>query len=324
MTDLPLTLTCADYPRLLPLAAGLVKPAGIALRLVLGRRGDWGDRAEMLRRAGADPAVHGGEFSMAQYLYRIDKGDRSLVGLPAYPLRNLVARDLYVRRGGPVRAAEDLKGARIGMYAWGASGSVWYRHFLRFLGVAPEGVRWTIGNTDAGWGAAAGPVLPEGVASAGERSLSDLLLAGAIDAVFSPPRPALYHPKDGPIARLFPDFRPLEQDYWRATGVFPPQHLIVLRRAVWEANPWIAPSLAAAFAASQDWFSAMQRGFPYSTPWEEAELEATRGLMGDGFHADGLAASRGQVEEFCAEAHRLGLTSRLVGVDEYFADFLAS
>src|SRR5437867_12365102 len=118
MPDVPILLTCADYARIMPLATGEVKPEGIALTLLLGSRGSWPARAEMLRRAVQDPAVHGGEWSMAQYLYRIDKGDRTLVGLPVFPLRNFTARDLYVRRGGPVRKPADLAGQRIGMYSY--------------------------------------------------------------------------------------------------------------------------------------------------------------------------------------------------------------
>jgi 4,5-dihydroxyphthalate decarboxylase len=127
MSDLPITLTCADYARIMPLATGEVKPDGIALTMILGSRGSWPARAEMLRRAVQDPAVQGGEWSMAQYLYRIDNGDRRYVGLPVFPLRNFTARDLYVRRGGPIRSAADLAGKRIGMYSYTASGSIWYR-----------------------------------------------------------------------------------------------------------------------------------------------------------------------------------------------------
>jgi 4,5-dihydroxyphthalate decarboxylase len=319
---LPVTLTFADYPRLHLLATGAVQPPGIDLTVALGRNGRWADRAEALRRAGQDPAVAGGEFSMAQYLYRIDKGDRSLVGLPVFPLRNFVGRDLYVAKDGKIRTPADLNGARIGMYAWGASGSVWYRHFLRFLGVDPAGVRWTIGNPDEGWGSAAAPVLPEGVAHAGGRALTELLLAGELDAVYAPPRPRLYHAGNGPIVRLLPDFRTREQAYFRATGAFPPQHLVVLKRAAWEANPWIAKSLTEALTAAENEFATAQHSFPYSTPWEEAELEAMRALMGPTAH--GLEANRAQIEMFCEEAHRLGLTSRRVAVDEYFADYLAS
>src|SRR5438046_8474557 len=116
MAEIPITLTGADYARIMPLATGQVKPAGIALTMILGNRGSWPARAEMLRRAVQDPDVQGGEWSMAQYLYRIDQGDRRYVGLPVFPLRNFTARHLYVRRGGPVHPPPDLAGKRNGLY----------------------------------------------------------------------------------------------------------------------------------------------------------------------------------------------------------------
>ena len=67
-------------------------------------------------------------------------------------------------------------------------------------------------------------------------------------------------------------FRPVEQEYFRKTGAFPPQHLIVLRREAWEANHWIARGLTESFREANDVFTAAQKGFPYATPWLEAEL----------------------------------------------------
>jgi len=325
MADLPITLTCADYARVMPLATGQVQPDGIQLTLLLGSRGSWPARAEMLRRAVEDPAVQGGEWSMAQYLYRVDQGDRRHVGLPVFPLRNFTARDLYVRRGGPVRKAADLVGRRIGMYSYTASGSIWYRHFLRFVGVDPASVEWWIGDIDAAWSSASmNQTLPPGVkAPPPGRSLSDMLVNGELEAIYSPPRPAAYHPRDGALARLFPDFRQVEQDYFRRTGAFPPQHLIVLRREIWEANRWIARRLTEAFTAANDCFGAAQRGFPYATPWLEAELEDTAAVMGEDFHPYGFEANRAQIEMFAAEAFRLGFTSRQITADEYFADYLS-
>src|SRR6185436_3036788 len=144
------------------------------------------------------------------------------------------------------------------------------------------------------------------------------------DAVYSPPRPQAYHPLTGAIARLFPDFRTIEQAYYRETGAYPPQHLIVLRREIWDANRWIAKSLTDAFAAANECFTAAQSGFPYATPWLEAELEDTAAVMGEDFHPHGLARNRTQIEMFAAEAFRLGLTKRQITAEEYFADFLAS
>jgi len=323
MADIPITLTCADYARIMPLATGEVKPNGIALTMILGSRGSWSARAEMLRRAVQDPAVQGGEWSMAQYLYRIDKGDRRYVGIPVFPLRNFTARDLYIRRGGPIRSAAELAGKRIGMYSYTASGSIWYRHFLRFIGLEPSTIQWWIGDIDTPWSAPMDQSLPPGVnAPAKGRSLSDMLIAGELDAIYSPPRPEAYHPRTGPIVRLFPDFRLVEQEYFLKTGAFPPQHLIVLRREAWEANPRIARSLTEAFIAANDCFTAAQKGFPYATPWLEAELEETAAVMGEDFHPYGLERNRSQIDAFAGEAFRLGLTSRQIATEDYFADYL--
>jgi len=171
---------------------------------------------------------------MAQYLYRVDKDDHRYVGLPVFPLRNFTARDLYVRRGGPIRQPADLAGRRIGMYSYTASGSIWYRHFLRFVGLDPAKIQWWIGDIDTAWSSApTTQALPAGVnAPPPGTSLSDMLIAGELEAIYSPPRPQAYHPERGAIVRLFPDFRKIEQEYFRKTGAFPPQHLIVVRREV--------------------------------------------------------------------------------------------
>ena len=323
MTAIPIRMTCADYARLAPLMIGDVKPEGVELALIHGTGGDWPARAAMLRRAISDPEVDGGEASMAGHLRRIDNGDRSFVALPVFPLRNFTARDLYIRNDGSVRTPADLIGKRVGMYDWVASGSIWYRHFLNFIGVPPAKIEWWIGDVDKGWTAQHNAQLPKGVHPVAEgRFLSEMLLAGDLEAIYSPPRPARYHPKDGPIVRLFPDCRPVERDYFKATGIYPPQHLIVLRREVWERNKFLARSLTEAFIRSNTMFDAAQRNFPYVSPWLDAELEETEALMGAGFYQDGYERNRATLDAFCRQAFDLGITKRRVTTEDYFAEFL--
>lgn len=325
MANLPLTLTCADYARVMPLATGQVTPEGIDLTLALGRGGSWKDRAEMLRRALQDPAVQGGEASMAGQLRRIDKGDRSMVGLPVFPLRNFTARDLYVRKGGPVKSPADLPGKRIGMYDWFASGSIWYRHFLNFIGVPLDSLEWWIGDIDEPRAATHLGAFPEHVRQpAPGRFLSEMLIAGTLDAIYSPPRPRDYHPSDGPIVRLFTDVRAVERDYFRRTLCFPPQHLVILRRAVWEKNKWIAESLTDAFIRCNDLFAEAQRNFPYVSPWLDVELEETEALIGTDFHPYGFDKNKAVIDTFCRQAYDSGIVGRVVSADEYFAEFLES
>ena len=53
------------------------------------------------------------------------------------------------------------------------------------------------------------------------------------------------------MRRLFADYVDVERDYCRRTRIFPIMHTVVIRRDVYEANPWIAQSLYKAFAEAQ-------------------------------------------------------------------------
>jgi hypothetical protein len=44
--------------------------------------------------------------------------------------------------------------------------------------------------------------------------------------------------------------------------------------------------------------------------------------MGEDFHPYGLERNRAHIDMFTGEAFRLGLTSRRVTTEEYFADYL--
>ncbi len=323
MADLKLTLTCADYARVMPLVTKQVKPDGIDLTLEVGTGGSWPMRAEMLRRAIHDPKVHGGEGSVCVHLLRMDRGDRSLVGLPVFPLRNFTARDLYVRKGGPIKSPADLAGCRIGMYGWANSGAVWYRHFLRYIGVDLTALHWWIGPIDQPRPTTSTFVLPAHVKEppAG-KSIAEMLVDGDLDAIYSPNRPKAYDAANGPIVRLFPGYKSVEQDYFRKTRAYPPQHLMLLHRPVWEANPWIAKSLTDAFIACNDMFTQSLRNFPYASPWLEADLDETAALMGEDYHPYGYEKNADAIQMFADQAFESELTTRRVMVDDYFAEFL--
>lgn len=319
-----LKLACADYPRVMPLATGEVKADGVELELVLGRGGSWPRRADLLRQVLADPTMDGGESSIGGHLRRIEEDDRSFVALPVFILRAFTARDLYVRKGGPVQEARDLVGKRLGLYSWVASGSVWYRHFQRYAGVPLDAVEWLVGDIEGAGETSHVVTLPPGMNPAPPgRFLAEMLVKGDIDAMWSPPRPRLFDAVNGPIVRLFPDYPAAERAYFRDTGMFPPLHLIVLRREVWKDAPWIARAVTAAFDRSNAAFEASQAGFPYATPWLEAELDETRALMGSNFYSNGLELNYAAMQAFNDQAYEAGITKRRVGVEECFAEYLA-
>ena len=309
-----LTLTCANYVRFMPIAAGDVRPSGLSLTWVRG------DRADMLRRATGDSAVDGGETSMAQHVMRLAAGDRSFVAIPVFPLRNFTARDLYARKGSALKAG-GLASSRIGIYNWAASGAVWYRHLVRHLGHDTAKVAWTVGGVDAPAAVRIPEPPPAHVRPAPkERSLSDLLLRGELDALFSPVPPAGLG--DGTMVRVFPDFRDMEQRYYAATRCFPPQHVIVLRRTSWQKEPAAGRRLVDAFNTAEVQFEAAQRQFPYNSPWLIADVEDAVRIMGADYHAHGFEKNRHALDTFCQGAFDDGLTKRRVTAEEFFAEFL--
>lgn len=313
-----LRLTCANYVRFMPLATGDLKPANLDLTWIRG------DRTEMLRRATTDPQVDGGESSMAQHVLRVDAADRSLVAVPVFPLRNFTARDLYTRKGSTL-APNRLSGKRIGIYNWAASGAVWYRHLVRHLGNDYGSIHWIVGGPDTYAPPNQLVSLPPNVAGApAGKSLTDLLVAGDIDAFFAPLPPRQYGPVSGPIVRLIPDFRIVEPQYFAKTRCYPPQHAIVIRRAVWERDRSVGARLVEVFNACEREFHAGQRLYPYNSPWLIADVEAAELTMGADYHAHGLEMNRHAVDTFCQGAFDDGLTKRRITVAEFFAEFLGA
>jgi 4,5-dihydroxyphthalate decarboxylase len=313
-----LTLVCSNYIRFMPLATGDVRPKDFSLTWIRD------NRTEVLRRALGDTGVDGGETSMAQHVMRLDSGDRSFVAVPVFPLRNFTARDIYTRRGSKLSLTE-VNSRRIGIYNWAASGAVWYRHLVRYFKQDPRTVRWVVGNADgAGPVTARGP-FPDNVSKAPDgKSLSDLLLAGDIDAFFAPLPPKQYHASDGPIVRLIPDYRRVEQRYYTDTRCYPPQHVIVIRKAVWDRQKSVGASLVAVSNESDAAFHAAQRQYPYNSPWLAEDVEQAELTMGADYHAHGLEKNRHAVDVFCQGAFDDGLTKQRLTVEDVFREFLAT
>lgn len=313
-----LTLACANYVRFMPLATGDVRPTGLNLTWLRG------DRNEMLRRATDDPEVDGGESSMAQHVMRLDRGDRSLVAIPVFPLRNFTVRDLYTRRGSAL-TVNRLRGSRIGIYNWAASGAVWYRHLMRYFGHDTKKMSWVVGGVEApAVVRLPEPAVPYVTPAPDGTSLSDMLVAGQLDALFSPLPPQRLHASNTPIVRVFPAYRDREQKYFAESGCYPPQHVILLRRATWERDPSMGRRLVETFNRSEEAFEAAQRQYPYNSPWLIEDVEQTVRLMGADYHAHGFEKNRHAVDVFCRSAFEDGLTKKPLTAEDMFAEFLAA
>ncbi|MBV9594418.1 MAG: hypothetical protein JO147_11575 [Actinobacteria bacterium] len=154
-----------------------------------------------------------------------------------------------------------------------------------------------------------------------DHSLADLLLDGEIDAIYAPGAPAGYSPDDGAIRRLLTDPVRAERQYFRETQIFPPMHVLVLRRSIVRDHPQLPGELLTAFTAAK---SAAAHAVGETAevhamePWLYAHAETTRALMGEDFWPYGLEPNRAALTTFLRYAHEQGLTSRHRAPEELF------
>src|SRR5262249_22352411 len=98
-------------------------------------------------------------------------------------------------------------------------------------------------------------------------------------------------------------------------------HTLVIRRDVLERDPWIARSLYAPFCEAKGRVMA-ELANPvvlWSTlPWQIAEVEATRALMGDDYWPYGLEANRKTLETLVRYSCEQALAERPVPIESPF------
>lgn len=293
MSLLPLSLACGPYDRTEALRTGIVKPEGIDLTYVSIQ-----SPPEIFARMVATSAFNASEMSCAHSLIRRAQGEFPYVALPVFPSRMFRHGYIFINTASGIREPKDLEGKRVGVPEYSQTAAVWIRGLLQHeYDVALESIRWFSGGVNAVGRPDILVNMPEGEVSitrVSDRSLNDMLAEGAIDALIGARRPAAFgrHPK---VARLFPDYRALEQEYYRKTELFPMMHTVVIQEPLYQEHPWIGESLYKAFVQAKDWCLAQMRfssAVRYTLPWLHADLEEMAEVLGPDPWPYGLAANR--------------------------------
>ena len=322
MSRLRLTLACGDYDRTRALHDGAIAPDGIDLVCLRLPVEDIFFR--MARFAEFDAA----ELSLSSYLISMtDAGPGRFVAIPAFLSRSFRHGGIYIHRASGITRPEDLVGRTVGLAEYQLTANVWIRGLLaEHHNVPVASVRYRTGGLHAPGRAERIRIdLPAGIDIApipAGRTLSDMLAAGELDAVYSPRTPECFRAGHPAVRRLFPDVRAVEADYYRRTGIFPIMHVVVLRRDFYDANRWAARSLYRALVAARDaaWHgmdeTASRR---YMLPWLPAELEATRAILGNDYWSYGLAGNENTLATLIGYSHAQGLLRRAFAPAELFA-----
>lgn len=311
------TLACWDYDRTVALATGQVAPTGIDLCYLPLLPAETFYR--MLRHEEFDAA----EMSLSSYLITLGR-DAPFVAIPVFPSRAFRHSAVYVSGRSRVERPQDLVGATVGLPEYQVTAAVWIRGILdEFYGVPTMSVHYRTGGLEQPGRIEKLPIAPEGidVEPIGQsETLAGMLAAGALDAVYSP---RILRGFDGvTIRRLWPDVRAVEREYFRSNGIFPIMHTVVIRRAVYERDPWIARSLFDAFCAAKAHVMGRLRDngvLAVSLPWAYEDARDAAELMGDDYWAYGVEENRKVLETFARYSFEQGLAERLYSPEELFA-----
>ena len=156
-----------------------------------------------------------------------------------------------------------------------------------------------------------------------DKTLEGLLAAGELDALFATYIPNLFLNGSPKIARLFPDFKAVEQDYYRRTGIFPIMHTVVVREDVHREHPWVASSLYNAFSEAKD--LAVDRlydtdALALTLPFLIDHLEETWKTFGSDYWSYGVESNRPALEALAQYVVDQGLAPRVVSPEELFPE----
>jgi 4,5-dihydroxyphthalate decarboxylase len=317
VTKLSLTFAVESYDRIRALQDGRVQPEGIDLNLL------YLTVEETFYRQARYREFDVSEMSLSSFLLTLDEDEPPFVGLPVFPSRMFRHQSIYVNKDSGITSPADLAGKRVGVPEYQLTAVVWQRGILaEHYGVPVESVRYFTGGMEQpGRFEKIKLNLPPEISVtpiAADQTLSALLAAGELDAVYAAGEPMGFGTLPQ-LGRLFEDFQSAEVDYYRKTGIFPIMHVIAVKRSVYEANPWIARSLTKAFNAALEIAYAdlaQRNALKVMLPWLARHLDETVSVLGPRYWDYGLETNRRALETFSRYSHEQGLAARPRAADD--------
>ena len=319
--NLRLSIGITNNPRTWPILDGTVKVDGIDLIPTVLHP------SELFWRQLHFAEFALSEMSVSSFMIVTGLGDQRFVGVPIYTTRRFYHTAILVRRKAGIETPADLKGKRVGVPEYQQTAALWARGVLQHeFGVQPKEMEfWMERTPDKSHGGATGFKPPPGVTVnqiPADKSMGSMLLAGELDAALhylsgnnlvDRSRADLINNPE--FKYLFPDSVAEGIRYFRKTGIYPINHQAVVRRDVYEKDPWVAQNLLKAFVAANDIANQRRQ--------QHVEYHLAAGLLsGDAktpIVRHGIKANRHVIETIAQYSLEQGLTKRLIKLDEIYA-----
>ncbi len=272
---LRLTMMTGGYEIVRALQDGTVQPKGIEL-VIGGYAGTRGIHDQVAHGKGCDI----NEYNGGHYVVQKAHGRSDITAIPVFLHRRFRHGFIYINTNKGITQASDLAGRRVACRSIGAAAAYWMRGHLEEHGAPHRSITWVIQDPDdASEGAPPTTkieVLPKG------KKVEEMILTGEVDAIIMPNVSAAHAAGDPRIARLWPNYKEVELDYYRRTGYFPIMHVTTVPTEIVAKYPWVVESLTLAFEEAKQLAMkrvANPRNVPlafWRTYWEEE-----RAMLGD-------------------------------------------
>ena len=324
MAPVPISFASGLYDRMVPLATGEVRPAGLDLTYIdVHHPRDVFDRMVSTREFDAC------ELSSSEHIcmHVAADGKSPFIALPVFPSRTFRHGFIVVNKD-RIKSPKDLEGKKVGVQHYTMTAAVWQRGLLQHeYNVDLSSISWVEGKMEGpgshGKPSSLPPLKQVSISQNTDpsRSLSDLLRDGLIDATIGADVPACLG-QEAHVARLFPDFKTVEKDYYRRTGIFPIMHLVAMRREYYDRYRWAATSLFEALEESKE--RARKRmeftgALRYMLPWLPEALDEIRDVFGGDCWVYGVEENRKTLEALVRYLFEQSMIEREVDVEELFA-----
>ncbi len=321
MSKLRLSLACWNYDRTRALMEGSVVSEGIDLNYMSL------PVEEIFFRALANQEFDVAELSLSSYLLSLQKPEKPFIAIPVFPSCAFRHSGIFINTNSGIREPKDLIGKKIGTPEYQMTAAVWIRGILQDdFGVPFDQLNYFTGGAEQpGRSEKIKLQLPDNIKVQPiekHQTLSQMLKDGEIDALYTARTPSCFNAANPQIQRLFPHYGEVERAYYQSSKIFPIMHVIVIKRSVYEANPWIAMSLYKAFLASQQLvYQDMKETVVLKTmfPWMNYYLDQVRKEMGEDYWPWNIAGTKHNLETLMRYSCNQALLKQSFTMEEIFA-----
>jgi 4,5-dihydroxyphthalate decarboxylase len=315
MANLRMSFACGPYDRTQAVRDGTIRPDGIDLTYLTLQP------AEIFWRMLQYQEFDASEMSLSNYTTLVSTGKSPFIAIPVFPSRVFRHGYFFINTDKGITKPQDLKGKRGGVPEYSMTAAVYMRGLLQHeYGVKPSDVEWVQGRADR-LGHSRPADVRLSMAPAGTE-LGDLLERGEIDFLMTANNPLSFRRGAPNVRRLFPNYAEVEKDYYKRTKIYPIMHTVVIKREIYDRDPWVALSLYTALCRAKEYSYQLLRetGSPKASfAWLQPLIEEEQSIIGPDWYPYGIGPNRPSIEALTQYTHEHGLTDRRLTIEELFA-----